>query len=637
MTIKDIAKLSGVSISTVSKIVNNKDKGINEETRKRVLKIVKEYNYTPYANVKSINNTKTFIIGVILKENSKPNLFLNGLISIAQKKGYSIMIYTSSMQYDIELKNITSLIKNNVDGVIWETISEDSIKHKNLFEENNIKIIYVNNLNIKDAYSLDFLNLGYISGQKLIDYGHKDIACLIRQNSLRSDYFLEGFKKSLFDNGLNFNLDMALDIDSSILKSKILSRDITAVISAHEQLGVNLIEYLNKINYQIPRDISIITLWDDATKRAEIPKYAGIKLPYFEFGEFVCKKIIDKCEKSEKNNDIHTNNIFPFEYKIENISNISGPFSKSKKQIIVVGSINVDTTLTIDELPQLGNTVITNEVIITPGGKGANEAIGVSKLAYPVSMIGKVGDDYDASIVYSYMQENKINIKSIKRISDLPTGRAYIHLRNDGESLITVSLGANNQLNSNDILEFENLFTNINFCLMQTEVPIDALLKAAQLSHKYGAKNMLKPATQTKINYKLMKKIDFFIPNLSEATTLCNKKLSIPKMAEYFCSLGPETTIITLAEKGVYICSPDFCGYIPAVNFIPVDTTGGADAFISALAVYLSKNYPIQKAARIANYASAFCITKQGTIPALIDKNTLENYIKINEKNLLEY
>ena len=67
MTIKEIAQLAGVSISTVSKIVNNKDENINVETRNRVLKIVKDYNYTPYGTAKNTSEAKTFILGELLK------------------------------------------------------------------------------------------------------------------------------------------------------------------------------------------------------------------------------------------------------------------------------------------------------------------------------------------------------------------------------------------------------------------------------------------------------------------------------------------------------------------------------------------------------------------------------------------
>lgn len=70
MTIKEIANLAGVSISTVSKIVNNKAENINIDTRNRVLQIVKEYNYTPYGTVKNVSTAKTFLIGVLLKHTS---------------------------------------------------------------------------------------------------------------------------------------------------------------------------------------------------------------------------------------------------------------------------------------------------------------------------------------------------------------------------------------------------------------------------------------------------------------------------------------------------------------------------------------------------------------------------------------
>uniref|UniRef100_UPI000AD6A801 LacI family DNA-binding transcriptional regulator n=1 Tax=Clostridium sp. NkU-1 TaxID=1095009 RepID=UPI000AD6A801 len=86
MTIKEIAQLAGVSISTVSKIVNNKDKNISPETRNRVLKIVKDYHYTPYSTVKNNPEAKTFIFGVLLKSIGKTSQFINGIISTAQKK-----------------------------------------------------------------------------------------------------------------------------------------------------------------------------------------------------------------------------------------------------------------------------------------------------------------------------------------------------------------------------------------------------------------------------------------------------------------------------------------------------------------------------------------------------------------------
>ena len=111
MTIKEIANLAGVSISTVSKIVNNKAENINIETRNRVLKIVKEYNYTPYGTAKSLSNAKTFLIGVLLKHSSQTNLLENGIMEAAQRHGYNVLICDSNDSQEQELKHITALCR----------------------------------------------------------------------------------------------------------------------------------------------------------------------------------------------------------------------------------------------------------------------------------------------------------------------------------------------------------------------------------------------------------------------------------------------------------------------------------------------------------------------------------------------
>ena len=125
MTIKEIASLAGVSVSTVSKVVNNKDQDINPETRKRVLKIVKEYNYTPYGAVKNTSQAKTFLLGVLMRNTDRNSQVVRGILQTAQAHGYTILLFDSQNDASLELKHITTLCKNNVDGLIWEPVSQD--------------------------------------------------------------------------------------------------------------------------------------------------------------------------------------------------------------------------------------------------------------------------------------------------------------------------------------------------------------------------------------------------------------------------------------------------------------------------------------------------------------------------------
>ena len=107
------------------------------------------------------------------------------------------------------------------------------------------------------------------------------------------------------------------------------------------------------------------------------------------------------------------------------------------------------------------------------------------------------------------------------------------------------------------------------------------------------------------------------------------------EQAEALLECGIETVIITLGERGCYVRTKDWEESFPAAVFTPVDNTGASDAFISALASYLMYGYPLKKAVHIATYAAGFCISREGVVPALIDKSSLESYINQTEPELL--
>ena len=161
MTIKEVAKLAGVSISTVSKIINNKDQNINPQTREKVLKIVKEYNYSPYSMIKNISNTKSFVLGLLLSDSNHHDALLNGILRTAQANGYSLLLFDSENNPETELKNITKLVRNKVDGVIWEHVNADSVNHDKYFAEMDIPVSHLNASDCPSSYTIDFAQMGY--------------------------------------------------------------------------------------------------------------------------------------------------------------------------------------------------------------------------------------------------------------------------------------------------------------------------------------------------------------------------------------------------------------------------------------------------------------------------------------------
>lgn len=630
MTIKEIAQLAGVSISTVSKIVNNKDENINSETRKRVLKVVKEYNYTPYGMVKSTSEARTFTLGVLLKSAAKTNRFLNGIIKAAQEGGYSVLVYDSAESLENELKHITSLCRKKADGVIWQPVSGESLEYRRYVENENIEICFIDSPQEPTSYSIDFTSMGYEATETLLKYGHSKLGCLTKNKSGRSDLVFEGFKKCLFDHSIPFHASMKLSVESHDWYDTMLSHTPTGIVSSHYASSLILMEHLAKMQVRVPFDLSLVSLRDDAREIIHFPAISSMKIPYYEFGAFVCRSLIEKCEKKEPGALT-----FDAPCPLDNDESLDSPFTSHAKKIIVVGSINIDITLNVDQLPQPGRTVSTNKHSVIPGGKGANQAVGVAKLGCEAVLIGKVGNDYDSTLVYACMEENHVDIQGLKRASNSDTGKAYIHVQDDGESMITILSGANDQLKASDITPYEQLFQSAGYCLLQTEVPEASIEAAAKIARENGVTTILKPAAMAVISPSLMALTDIFVPNRKEAELLCPDIPDVEGKADAFIAQGAKTVIITLGHRGCFIKAPEFTGYLPASETAPIDTTGAADAFIAALAVYLSLGHPIHGAARIATYAAGFCVSRQGVIPALIDRNSLETQIKRTEPQLL--
>ena len=106
------------------------------------------------------------------------------------------------------------------------------------------------------------------------------------------------------------------------------------------------------------------------------------------------------------------------------------------------------------------------------------------------------------------------------------------------------------------------------------------------------------------------------------------------RQAEYFLEQGVRNVIITLGHRGCYLRTPEQAFWYDAPPVATVDATGAADAFIAALAVYLLQNYSLEDAVEIASHAAGFCVTKQGVIPALVDRNSLDQYLATRPRPL---
>lgn len=628
MTIKEIAQMAGVSISTVSKIMNHKDASISADTRERVLRIVKEFNYSPYSSSVVSSSGKTFILGILIRS-AGTNLTLNGIIGTARALGYMVLIAESADSLENECRGITSLCRHGVDGVLWEPVSTESLNHANSFRASNIPYLIFNSFQIEEACNVDFAQMGYDATAMLIASHHTDIACLLSPGT-RTGSFLSGYRKCLFDKGIPYQENLVFQTVSDKLLYKITNRVVTGIVNSHFATALQLYGRLNDLHYQIPYDVSLISLRDDAREITDFPRISTFTIPHFKFGGYLCQRLIRMLEHAESDSGFHVTT------ELDNESTIDIPFTKKNRKLVVVGSINIDNYLKVDKLPSTGKAIITSTSSLYPGGKGINQSIGAAKLGARAALIGNVGNDVDSDLIFAALTEHAVDATCVRRSTEAATGKAYIFVQRDGDSMISILSGANNLLSPEDITRSERLFENSSYCLVQTEVPEDAVLTACRLAQRYGAKTILKPSACASLSEEILSCVDILVPNFDEINTLCPKG-ELSEQAGYFLDKGIETVIITLGQEGCFVKTNKFEKQFPAASFQAIDNTGAGDAFISALAVYLQYGYELQNAVQIATYAAGFSVTREGVPPSLIDKNTLESYISQVAPDLLKH
>ena len=628
MTIRDIAKLAGVSVSTVSKVMNIKDSSISQETREKVLRIVKEYNYSPYASIIT-PRTKTFQIGVLFRGMDNSQTTLAGIMAEAGRHGYTLSIASYSEDRDDELKAITAFCKNKVDALLWEKSPQAPDACTEQLEDADIPF-FVFNSPEPGAENIDYSSIGYQAVQTLIDRGHTDIACILA-NGTRTPGFFEGYRKCLFDHQLPFRGELVFHEASPNLLYKISSHSVSAIVCSHFSETLKLYGKCSDLHCQIPEDVSLISLKDDARPSTNYPMVSTYTIPHCLFGSYLCRKTILHIEQ-----DAPSSEAFEPEIRIDNLSTVDIPFLHRSKKITVIGSINIDNYLNVPELPVSGKSVRTSVSSLYPGGKATNEAVGAAKLGHHVSLLGNVGGDTDSALIYDALRDYSIDTSALMSCPGQLTGRAYIIVDSRGDSLISILSGASGRLRPEDVRNRERVFRNTGYTLINTEISMDTVAEACILTHQHGGQTIVKPSSCGHIPEKVLRDIDILVPNQSELEEIAPTGETLSEKADYFLRQGVRIVIVTLGAEGCFLKTGTQEKYYPAMDFAAIDNTGAGDAFIAALSSYLLYGYDLDRSIRIAGYAAGFSITREGVVPALIDRNTLESYIRQKEPELLE-
>lgn len=276
-------------------------------------------------------------------------------------------------------------------------------------------------------------------------------------------------------------------------------------------------------------------------------------------------------------------------------------------KISVVGSINMDMTVTAERIPLKGETLHGDTLNYIPGGKGANQAVAMARLGAEVEMYGCVGDDANGAQLVEKLAKEGVITEHIGVVEGVPTGVAMITVGENDNTIIVVA-GANGCVDRAYVDSIAESLKESSLVVLQHEIPIDTVEYIVDFCDKNNIDVVLNPAPAAPLALSTIEKITYLTPNEHEAKILFGDVATEDLLKKY-----PEKLIITLGSKGVTTClKSGEVLLVPARKANVVDTTGAGDTLNGAFSVKMAEGADIKSALEFANVTASLSTEKFG-------------------------
>lgn len=297
--------------------------------------------------------------------------------------------------------------------------------------------------------------------------------------------------------------------------------------------------------------------------------------------------------------------------------------------LVVFGSINIDIEMRVERLPRPGETLLSRDYMLSPGGKGANQALAAKRAGADVRFYGMVGNDYFAPVALQLLEEAGIDVEGIGT-ADAHTGCATILVDSGGENCITVGAGANLESKADQVPD--SVLGPDTILALQMEVSEAQNWKLIERAAKRGAKILLNVAPAGMVPESILKAVDILVVNETEGRHVAaevgldvNQPTRLPRALANRYGL---TCIMTLGGAGLLSFGPDGGWSVPGLPVSPVDTTAAGDAFVGNLAAALDVGMSMPEALRHATVGAGLSCTVEGAQAALPDAETVADRLK---------
>ena len=308
-TIKDVARLANVSITTVSRVLNNKPEGVSEETRQRVLEVVEHLNYQPNRVARGLVTRRTNTLGLILPDITNPFFpeIARAVEDTANKHGYNIILCNTDDRSDKEELYIRVLKSKCVDGIVFTSSSMPVFKHVKQLSDYKMPFVLLDrhfyDEKLPGVYTDGYKGMYEIT-RYLLEMGHRKIAYIGGPHeSPNSMYRYAGFEQALKDYGLVLDKELVVEGNykisggsEGVLELLKRRRDFTAVVCANDIMAIGAMEVLKGAGFRIPEDVSVTGFDDVPMAKYVEPKLTTVAQPCYQMGEVATELLIKLVE-----------------------------------------------------------------------------------------------------------------------------------------------------------------------------------------------------------------------------------------------------------------------------------------------------------------------------------------------------
>ncbi|WP_448058857.1 ribokinase [Cellulomonas hominis] len=293
------------------------------------------------------------------------------------------------------------------------------------------------------------------------------------------------------------------------------------------------------------------------------------------------------------------------------------PGPSARRGVVVVGSANVDLVVEVARRPAAGETLLGSDLVTTPGGKGANQAVAAGRLGAEVAFVGCVGDDSAGRLLRASLEGAGVDVSTL-RVVPAPTGTAIILVTPDGNNSIVVAPGANRAMTPAAAHGARAVWRDAAVLVLQLEIPFDTVHSLARQADAAGVRVVLNAAPAAPLDRLVLEVCDPLVVNETEAMIVLGRPKAgpvTPDVVRDLLATGPRSVVVTAGGDGSYLAraqAPHDVLHVPAEAVRAVDTTGAGDAYVGAMAAALAEGHSLERAVRVATRAAALSVQRRG-------------------------